>query len=95
MRLDSRRRSPAAGALVLLLSGQTVAPALAPESDRLFAALGLKPGLRVAELVREMTGDGFYVVARHPDWNGDDDRYCVVFRRARWSRAPHVVVPRS
>ena len=220
MRLDSRRRSPAAGALVLLLSGQTVAPALVPESDRLFAALGLKPGLRVAdvgagdgewaerlarevgdaghvfatevdandlekinkrlrdaglvnvttilgtqqdtglpvaccdavllrlvyhhfaeparmraslraalrpeallviidtepqgswrplegvpdrgghgireeELVREMTGDGFYVVARHPDWNGDDDRYCVVFRRARWSRAPHVVVPRS
>jgi hypothetical protein len=29
-----------------------------------------------------MTGDGFEIVARHPDWNGDDDRYCVVFKRA-------------
>jgi tRNA A58 N-methylase Trm61 len=40
-------------------------------------------GIREEDLVREMTGDGFEVVARHPDWNGDDDRYCVVFRRAR------------
>jgi SAM-dependent methyltransferase len=208
MGLDSRRLSVAGGALLLLLSGQTSAPALESESDRLFVALGLRPGLRVAdvgagdgewaerlarevgeaghvfatevdandlekigkrvrdaglanvttilgtqqdtglpvaccdavllrmvyhhfaeparmraslraalrplallviidtepqgnwrrlegvpdrgghgireeELVREMTGDGFEVVARHPDWNGDDDRYCVVFRRGR------------
>jgi tRNA A58 N-methylase Trm61 len=40
-------------------------------------------GIREEELVREMAGDGFEVVARHPEWNGDDDRYCVVFRRAR------------
>jgi tRNA A58 N-methylase Trm61 len=40
-------------------------------------------GIREEDLVREMTGDGFEVVARHPDWNGDGDRYCVVFRRAR------------
>jgi SAM-dependent methyltransferase len=39
-------------------------------------------GIREDELVREMTGDGFEVVARHPDWNGDADRYCVIFRRA-------------
>jgi ubiquinone/menaquinone biosynthesis C-methylase UbiE len=40
-------------------------------------------GIREEDLVREMTEDGFEVVARHPDWNGDGDRYCVVFRRAR------------
>jgi tRNA A58 N-methylase Trm61 len=40
-------------------------------------------GIREEDLVREMTGDGFEVVARHPDWNGDGDRYCVVFRRVR------------
>ena len=39
-------------------------------------------GIREDDLVREMTGDGFEVVARHPDWNGESDRYCVVFRRA-------------
>jgi len=39
-------------------------------------------GIRQEDLVREMTGDGFEVVARYPDWNGDGDRYCVVFRRA-------------
>jgi ubiquinone/menaquinone biosynthesis C-methylase UbiE len=40
-------------------------------------------GIREEDLVREMTRDGFEVVARHPAWNGEDDRYCVVFRRAR------------
>jgi tRNA A58 N-methylase Trm61 len=40
-------------------------------------------GIREEELVREMTADGFEVVARHADWDGDGDRYCVVFRRAR------------
>jgi SAM-dependent methyltransferase len=208
MRLDSRGRLVLAGAFVLLLQGEAVALTIAPEPQRLFAALGLRAGLRVADvgagdgewaerlarevgetghvfatevdqkdlekirkrvreaglgnvttilgtqedtglppgccdgvllrmvyhhfveparmraslraalrpgaplvvvdtepqggwrrlegvpdrgghgiheedLVREMTGDGFEVVARHPDWNGDGDRYCVVFRRAR------------
>jgi len=39
-------------------------------------------GIKEEDLVREMTGDGFEVVARHHDWPGDGDRYCVVFRRA-------------
>jgi hypothetical protein len=39
-------------------------------------------GIREEDLVREMTGDGFEVVARHQDWGGRDDRYCVVFRAA-------------
>jgi len=40
-------------------------------------------GIREKDLVREMTGDGFELVARHAAWNGDSDRYCIVFRRAR------------
>jgi tRNA A58 N-methylase Trm61 len=40
-------------------------------------------GIREEDLEREMTSDGFEVVARHEKWNGDGDRYCVVFRRAR------------
>ena len=40
-------------------------------------------GIRQEDLVREMTGDGFEVVAAHADWGGEGDRYCVVFRRAR------------
>ena len=39
-------------------------------------------GIKREDLVREMTADGFEVVARHDDWTGDGDRYCVVFRRA-------------
>jgi SAM-dependent methyltransferase len=39
-------------------------------------------GIKEEDLVREMTADGFDVVARHHDWPGDGDRYCVVFRRA-------------
>ena len=44
------------------------------------------------ELVEEMTSDGFEVVARHDDWNGSGDRYCVVFRRADAPVAPGRVV---
>jgi ubiquinone/menaquinone biosynthesis C-methylase UbiE len=40
-------------------------------------------GIREKDLVREMTRDGFEVVARHASWNGDKDKYCIVFRRAR------------
>lgn len=39
-------------------------------------------GIREEDLVREMTGDGFEVLARHEDWGGRDDRYCVVFGAA-------------
>lgn len=38
-------------------------------------------GIPPAELIDEMTADGFEVVTRLDDWNGDKDRYCVVFRR--------------
>lgn len=38
-------------------------------------------GIPQADLIQEMTLDGFEVVFRHDDWNGEDDRYCVVFRR--------------
>jgi len=38
-------------------------------------------GIREDDLLREMTGDGFEVAARHDHWPGDGERYCVVFRR--------------
>jgi ubiquinone/menaquinone biosynthesis C-methylase UbiE len=38
-------------------------------------------GIERADLIREMTSAGFTVVLDEDDWNGDDDRYCVVFRR--------------
>ena len=37
-------------------------------------------GIKEEDLVREMTADGFEVAARHDDWPGDGERYCVVFR---------------
>jgi tRNA A58 N-methylase Trm61 len=39
-------------------------------------------GIEPAELIREMTDEGFRVAARYEDWNGDEDRYCVVFDRS-------------
>jgi tRNA A58 N-methylase Trm61 len=42
-------------------------------------------GIKQDALVREMTADGFEVVARHDDWTGDGERYCVVFRRVEGS----------
>lgn len=38
-------------------------------------------GISPEMLIQEMTADGFEAVERHADWNGDDERYCVVFRR--------------
>lgn len=38
-------------------------------------------GIPHGDLIREMTSEGFEVVLREDDWNGDDDRFCVVFRR--------------
>ena len=42
-------------------------------------------GIKEEDLLREMTTDGFTVVARHDDWPGDGQRYCVVFRTAEGS----------
>jgi len=42
-------------------------------------------GIKEEDLLREMTADGFVVVARHDDWPGDGKRYCVVFRSAEGS----------
>jgi 2-polyprenyl-3-methyl-5-hydroxy-6-metoxy-1,4-benzoquinol methylase len=42
-------------------------------------------GIKEGDLVREMSGDGLEVVARHHEWPGDGERYCVVFRRAEGS----------
>ena len=44
-------------------------------------------GIRPEDLVSEMTVDGFELVSRHDSWNGDDDRYCAVFRRTSRSQA--------
>lgn len=38
-------------------------------------------GIPVDNLVAEMTGSGFEVVERLDDWNGDEDRYCLVLRK--------------
>jgi tRNA A58 N-methylase Trm61 len=38
-------------------------------------------GIEPAELIREMNDEGFRIAARYEDWNGDEDRYCVVFDR--------------
>ena len=38
-------------------------------------------GIPAQELIDELTSDGFAVVSRHAEWNGDADRFCVVFRR--------------
>lgn len=38
-------------------------------------------GIPIEDLVAEMTADGFVLVELHETWNGDEDRYCAVFRR--------------
>jgi predicted methyltransferase len=38
-------------------------------------------GIEPADLVAEMRGAGFEVVAHHEEWPAEDDSYCVVFRR--------------
>ncbi|MCP4664285.1 MAG: class I SAM-dependent methyltransferase [bacterium] len=38
-------------------------------------------GIAPADLIAEMTSDGFEVVAEYQDWDGEEDRFCVVFRR--------------
>lgn len=38
-------------------------------------------GIPPDDLIEEMTSAGFEVISRQEEWNGDEDRYCVVFRR--------------
>ena len=38
-------------------------------------------GIASADLIHEMTAHGFEVVMREEHWDGDEDRYCIVFRR--------------
>jgi precorrin-6B methylase 2 len=38
-------------------------------------------GIEPDELVGDMTKSGFEVVERHDHWPGEDEAYCVVFRR--------------
>ena len=38
-------------------------------------------GIPPEQLAEEMTDDGFELVARFDDWNGDDERFCMVFLR--------------
>jgi len=37
-------------------------------------------GIPPAALIREISDQGFELVARYDDWNDDPDRYCIVFR---------------
>lgn len=39
-------------------------------------------GISPEELIAELTGHGFRLVARYDDWNGDPDRFCVVLTPA-------------
>ena len=47
-------------------------------------------GIPPEQLLDEMTGDGFELVARFDDWNDDEERFCMVFLRLpdAGSRAP-------
>lgn len=38
-------------------------------------------GIPIADLVADMVGSGFEMVERIDDWNGDEDRYCLLFRK--------------
>ena len=44
-------------------------------------------GIPPDQLLDEMTGDGFELVARFDDWNGDDERFCMVFLRRQADRS--------
>ncbi len=39
-------------------------------------------GIVPEELLGDMTGDGFEMVARYDDWGDEEDHYCIVFRRS-------------
>lgn len=45
-------------------------------------------GIRPEDLTAEMAADGFEVVARYDEWNGDPERYCILFRATPLRPAP-------
>lgn len=64
---------------------------ITPQED--WAALPRVPdrgghGIPTAALEAEMLGAGFEPVERHSDWNGDKDRFALVFRRPLAERGP-------
>jgi len=76
MRADLRRALKPGGLIAVIdIVPQETWPRLADVPDR------GGHGVPADDLVAEMTADGFTVVSRHPDWNGEEDRFCVVFRR--------------
>jgi protein-L-isoaspartate O-methyltransferase len=44
-------------------------------------------GIEASELLAEMRGAGFELVAHHEQWPAEPDSYCVVFRRPEWAPA--------
>ncbi|MCG8458806.1 MAG: class I SAM-dependent methyltransferase [Holophagales bacterium] len=40
-------------------------------------------GIPIDDLVDEMAEEGFRAMSRHPEWNGDRDRYAVLFELSR------------
>lgn len=46
-------------------------------------------GIEPNDLIDEMSRAGFELVERIEDWNSDEDRYCVVFRRASGDDPPN------
>ncbi len=76
MRQDLRRALRPAGLVAVVdVTPQTSWRDLPAVPDR--GGHGIEP----EDLIREMTSAGFEVVSRQDNWNGDEDRYCVVFRR--------------
>jgi ubiquinone/menaquinone biosynthesis C-methylase UbiE len=76
MRTDLRRALRSGGRLVIIdIEPQSSWRDLPDVPDR------GGHGIPEQELIDELTGDGFTLVDRRDDWNGDADRFCVVFRR--------------
>ena len=80
MRASLRRALRPGGVIVVIdITPQEHWPDLPGVEDR--GGHGISPG----ELIADMTTDGFELVARHDDWGdpeGEDDHFCVVFRRS-------------
>ena len=76
MRADLRRAVKPAGLIavidILPQAGWRVLPEVPDRGGH---------GIAPDQLLAEMTGDGFELVARFDDWNGDDERFCMVFLR--------------
>ena len=83
MRASLRRALRRGGVLAVIeIDPQTAWRELPGVPDR--GGHGISPG----DLVAEMTADGFDVVARYEEWPGDEDHYCVVFRRSAAAVGP-------